>query len=350
VRAVAEKRRPRPRIKGGVKLIFELTNLCNFSCIHCIRDEEGAKRFLDPELIRKILQEVEPYEMVDAVALTGGEPTIHPQFADIVALIAEFGYGFNFVTNGWGFGKTLESLQPVREFVRAVSFSLDGARLDTHDRIRRRPGSFRQVMQAAARCRFEGLQTRINMTVTRENVEELEEMALLASRLGCTAVGYAHCQPTPDALRADLVMNARERLQVEADVASLNEVFQINLLIAGDHHASTAFAQCPQLQMKEFNIDYRGFLTACCTLSNYRGGAEDTDVVADLNDTSFFDAHVALMDTIRTVNFERIHAIRDGKAGPAEKFLCAHCLKRYSKVSDLDAILYPSPPKGHVDE
>jgi MoaA/NifB/PqqE/SkfB family radical SAM enzyme len=29
----------------GVKLIFELTNRCNFSCLHCIRAEDGPKHF-----------------------------------------------------------------------------------------------------------------------------------------------------------------------------------------------------------------------------------------------------------------------------------------------------------------
>ena len=77
--------------KQGVKLIFELTNLCNFSCVHCIRDEEGPKHHLPMALVAKVLAEVQAYQQVRVVAFTGGEPTLHPQFADIVELVTTSG-------------------------------------------------------------------------------------------------------------------------------------------------------------------------------------------------------------------------------------------------------------------
>ena len=49
----------------GVRLIFELTNLCNFSCTHCIRDEEGEKLYLPVALVEKVLAEVQPYLLSD---------------------------------------------------------------------------------------------------------------------------------------------------------------------------------------------------------------------------------------------------------------------------------------------
>ena len=334
-----------------MKLIFELTNLCNFSCVHCIRDEEGVKRFLDPGVIEKVLAEAESYSQVDNVALTGGEPTVHPRFAEVVDLIARHGYPFSFVTNGWGFRKTFDAVRPVADYVRAVTFSLDGAVEATHDRIRRRAGSYRQVIEAITLCRHHGVPVQINMTVTRANVGELEQMALLAARLDCAAVGFAHCQPTPDALRADLVMNAEERMAVEADVAELQRILSLDVYLAGDHSVRSPFFQCPQLQMREFNVDYRGFLTACCTLSNYRGGAEDTDVIADLNQVDFHTAHRAMIDRFAALNREKVERIAAGERRPADAFLCGHCLLHYAKVPDLETILSsesnPVPvPKG----
>lgn len=335
----------RPPIRQGMKVIFELTNLCNFSCIHCIRDEEGDKRFLDPAIIHKVLGEAESYQQVDNVALTGGEPTVHPRFGEILGIIAGYGYPFNFVTNGWGFRKTFEAIRPVAEYVRAITFSLDGATEQTHDRIRRRSGSFRQVMEAIALCRHHGVEVQINMTVTRANVGELEQMAMLAARLGCSALGYAHCQPTPDALHADLVMDAEERLGVEADIADLQKMFALKIYLAGDHSIRSPFFQCPQMQMREFNVDYRGYLTACCTLSNYRGGAEDTDVLADLNVVSFHEAHRAMIAKFAELNREKVERIGSGERRPSDGFLCGHCLLHYAKVPDLDDVLTPKPER-----
>lgn len=333
----------------GVKLVIELTRLCNFSCIHCLREESpriptrrGGGEFLAIELIDRVLKEVEPYGMVDHVALTGGEPTIHPRFGEIVALIAESGCALSLVTNGWNFSRALAALIPVRSCVRAVSFSLDGATEATHDAIRRREGSFRQVIDAIMQCRHRQLAAQINMTVTRANSGELVEMALLASRMGCNAIGYAHCQPTPDALAAGLVMGMQERMQVEADIADIQQQFQLGVYLAGDHYSDSLFVQCSQLGMREFNIDARGYLTACCALSNYRGGAADTDVVADLNQVSFPEAHQALIDRIAAVNREKVERLRTGEVTAADHFMCSHCLKHYRKVPDLEAILLES--------
>jgi MoaA/NifB/PqqE/SkfB family radical SAM enzyme len=317
-------------------------NLCNFSCVHCIRDEAGPKHHLPLALIDKVLREVQPYHMVTYVALTGGEPTLHPQFADIVHLVTSHGYPFGFVTNGWNFSHTFDLLRPVKEWIGQITLSLDGASEITHDALRRRPGSFRRVMQAISLCTFHGIPVHINMVVTQANRTELEAMALLASRLGCAALGYGHCQPTPDAIAAGLVLNAQERRQVEADIAALQQIMQMPIVLAGDHYSPSLFAQCPQLRMQEFNIDYRGYLTACCTLSNYRGGTPDTDIIADLHRVSFADAHKRLIATIAALNMAKIDRLRDQDTSEADHFICTHCLVHYQKVPQLAHLLVPT--------
>jgi MoaA/NifB/PqqE/SkfB family radical SAM enzyme len=346
-------RAARQSLQEGVKLVFELTDLCNFMCVHCIREEGRSSQascssahFLAPETIRRILAEVEPYGMVDSIALTGGEPTIHPRFAEIVSTIADSGYMISLVTNGWDFPGALESILAVKPFVRAVTFSLDGATEATHDAIRNREGSFRAVMSAITSCQHHGLNVQINMTVTRSSRSQLVEMALLASRLGCSAVGFAHCQPTPGARAAGLTMTMPERLQVESDIADIQRQLNLKVYLAGDHHSPSLFVQCPQLCLRELNIDYRGFLTACCVLSGFQGGAPDTDVVADLNRVSIFDAHQALITRIAAVNQDKINRLRAGTSTPADHFMCSHCLKHYGKVPDLDSVLLPSARDG----
>ncbi len=326
----------------GVKLIFELTNLCNFSCVHCIRDEEGPKHHLPIELIDKVLAEVQPYHNITHVAFTGGEPSLHPQFTEIVQRVVDGGYTFGFVTNGWHFQKRLSELLPFQPAIRSLTFSVGGATEATHDALRRRPGSFRRLVQAVSLCRFHHIPFQINMAVTKSNRAELEAMALLASRLGCEALGYGHCQPTPDSLAADLVLPVEERRRVEADIANLQQTFQLPIYLAGDHYTPALFTQCPQLQMQEFNIDYRGYLTACCTLSNYRGGAPDTDVIADLSEVSFYEAHKRLIAKIAQINSEKVDRLSAPGITAADYFQCTHCLLHYRKVKGIEHILNPS--------
>ena len=297
------------------KLIFELTNLCNFSCIHCLRDEEGAKHYLPVEIVDKVLGEARAFRNPFSVSFTGGEPTLHPRFAEIVERVVSHGHAYTFVTNGWHFQKVFSEIKGFASHLRSVHFSLDGAREETHDALRRRPGSFRRVMQAISLCRFHQVPVHINMVVTTANRAEIHDMAVLASRLGCAALCYAHCQPTPDGLAAGLVMAVRERRRVEAEIADLQRIFQLEILLAGDHYRESLFHQCPQLQMRELNIDYRGYLTACCMLSGYRGGTPDTEVLADLNQVSLFEAHRRLIAKIAEINGEKIERLALRRAG-----------------------------------
>jgi len=325
----------------GIKLIFELTNRCNFSCVHCIRSEDGPHYDLPVTIVNKVLTEVQAYQPVSLVAFTGGEPTLHPQFAEIVELVTSHGYRFTFVTNGWNFSQTFTKIQFWKGSIENVSFSLDGASETTHDTLRRQAGSFRRLMQAISLCHVHGVPVQLNMVITRANRRELEAMAILASRLGCAALGYGHCQATPDALAADLVLNARERRDVETEIAALQQMFAMPIVLAGDHYTASRFAQCPQLQMHEFNIDYRGYLTACCTLSNYRGGTPETDVLADLHNVSFVEAHRRLIAKIAEINLEKLERVATCAPTEAEQFLCTHCLLHYQKVPQLVQILEP---------
>ncbi len=330
----------------GVKLIFELTNRCNFGCVHCIRSEDGPHHYLPVTIVEKVRREVQAYQPISLVAFTGGEPTLHPQFVDIVELVTTSGYPFTFVTNGWNFSQTFAKIQTWKSSLERVSFSLDGASETTHDALRRQPGSFRRLMQAISLCHVHGVPVQLNMVVTRANRNELEAMAILAGRLDCAALGYGHCQPTPDALAADLVLNARERRDVETEIAALQQMFTMPIVLAGDHHTASRFAQCPQLQMQEFNIDYRGYLTACCTLSNYRGGTPETDVLADLHKVSFVEAHRRLITTIAKINLGKLERLATGTPTEAEQFLCTHCLLHYQKVPELVHILETPPQRS----
>ncbi|HEX2207173.1 MAG TPA: radical SAM protein [Longimicrobium sp.] len=318
--------------RQGVKLIFELTSVCNFSCTHCIR-EEGGKGFLPLDLVRKVLAEAERYQNVNFVTFTGGEPTLHPQFADLLALVVRHGHHFGFVTNGWHFAeKTFTQLESYRSHLAHVTFSIDGAAEETHDTLRQRKGSFRRLMQAILLCRVHGIPVHVNMVVTRANRAELHEMAVLGSRLGCDTLLFGHCQPTPHGVAAGLVLDPGERRQVEAEIAALQELFRMPILLAGDHYNQSRFYQCPQFQMQELNIDHRGRLTACCMLSGYRGGVPDTDVLADLNEVSLYEGHRRLVASIARLNLEKIERLAREEPEEKDGFICTQCLEHYQKL------------------
>jgi len=122
------------------RVLLELTNRCNLSCHHCFDERHAGTGDLPLPIIQKVLQEGHACG-IDHVGFTGGEPTIHPQFPEILKLVSQAGYGFSFVTNGLNFPKIFRLLLRYRPQFQGLTFSLDGAREGTHDRLRGK-GSF----------------------------------------------------------------------------------------------------------------------------------------------------------------------------------------------------------------
>jgi MoaA/NifB/PqqE/SkfB family radical SAM enzyme len=81
-------------------LTWELTYACNLACIHCL-SSSGRRdpRELSPSEARSVVDELAAMQ-VFYVNVGGGEPTLRPDFFDLLAYSVERGVGVKFSTNG----------------------------------------------------------------------------------------------------------------------------------------------------------------------------------------------------------------------------------------------------------
>jgi MoaA/NifB/PqqE/SkfB family radical SAM enzyme len=96
------------------KLVIELTDRCNLRCGHCPSGRHGCRGEFGLELLAPILAEA-PGCGIDRVAFTGGEPTLHTDFGQVVAMAAAVGLRISLVTNGWSLPKHLDVLLAHRD-------------------------------------------------------------------------------------------------------------------------------------------------------------------------------------------------------------------------------------------
>ena len=124
------------------RLVFELTNACNLNCIMCGRN---AVKFTPTYFKLDWLEKFSPVmNKVEEVSLFGwGEPTVHPQFAEILRRLDEFHVRKYFCTNGMKLGELKDEI--FNRHVDIIAISLDGARADTNNRIRR-GGNFDKIV------------------------------------------------------------------------------------------------------------------------------------------------------------------------------------------------------------
>ncbi len=115
------------------RLVLELTNACNLNCIMCGRN---AAKFKPTRFQMDWLRYMEPLlDIVEEVTLMGwGEPTIHPEFVQMLELIHNHNARIYFCTNGMRLGHFKQAIFDNHVDVFAVS--VDGATAETNARIR----------------------------------------------------------------------------------------------------------------------------------------------------------------------------------------------------------------------
>ncbi len=130
-------------------LAIELTDGCNLKCAHCYGkyEQNGRKKnFFPYEKIEEMIPELDKLDTL-RIALTGGEPTIHPDSIKIVLLFLSHGFDLTILTNGYNYDKIEKLLQSTQKYHYMIKVSLDGI-YERHDEIRGREGTFQNVVKS----------------------------------------------------------------------------------------------------------------------------------------------------------------------------------------------------------
>jgi len=166
---------PTPQVVG-----VEITGRCQLRCRHCFNHSgpENAHE-LPLALVVELLDEMVSWGVSD-LRVSGGEPTLHADFWEIVDAAVARGIRLSLNSNGLYTPRMLERLcvAPIALFL----ISLDGD-AHQHEQIRG-PGTFARTVEAIGRLRAAGQAVVISFHVSRDNREDLDALAALAARIG----------------------------------------------------------------------------------------------------------------------------------------------------------------------
>ncbi|AZR73332.1 hypothetical protein BBF96_08015 [Anoxybacter fermentans] len=99
-----------------------LTNRCDSRCRACSYWQQKTKYYLDLSVIEEIYYHF-ANQGGNTIFLTGGEPTLHPDFIEIARLANEYGFITILCTNG----NRINSLfNQVKDYIDSYSISFDG--------------------------------------------------------------------------------------------------------------------------------------------------------------------------------------------------------------------------------
>ena len=161
--------------------VWEITRACNLSCAHCGSDAGRARAGeLGTEECLDVVRQLGALG-TKLITLSGGEPTLRPDWPVIGRAATDLGIVVNLVTNGQTDPERLE--KGAREArIANVAVSLDGLRA-THDAIRA-PGAFDRAARVIRHLASCGMWVDVMFTVNRLNLGEMERVHELVGQLG----------------------------------------------------------------------------------------------------------------------------------------------------------------------
>lgn len=172
-----------------------LSDGCNLRCRHCwitptfVQGKPVPAEYLDHDLLKTAVAEAKPMGLTSA-KLTGGEPTLHPEFLRVADLLSGEGLSLTMETNGTLIDADMaRHLRDVNKLSH-VAVSLDSTDVDQHNRFRGKRGAHADAMRGIRHLVDAGFRPQIIMSVYRENLEQIEPMIELALRMGAGSVKF----------------------------------------------------------------------------------------------------------------------------------------------------------------
>lgn len=182
---------------------LELTSYCNNACVGCGNvfsrnlGEMPAERwgFLLERLRRHLIN----------IRVTGGEPTLHRHFSQIIRAIDRLDVPFVLFSNGvWEHRQEIIQLLSDCRNLDGVLISLHGKDNSSH---RQFVGcdTFEETIQSIKEATQAGLLINTNTVLTRANFRDVEEIAQLSLDLGSGFVAFSryYGAPTPVTMLSD---------------------------------------------------------------------------------------------------------------------------------------------------
>ncbi len=172
-------------LDAPICLTWELTYACNLECAHCL-SSSGRRdpRELSTEQCKAVIDELQRMQ-VFYVNIGGGEPTIRPDFWELLQYAVDHQVGVKFSTNGVRLTPERAAFLASTDYVD-VQISLDGATAEVNDYVRG-PGSYDTAIRALQNLQDAGFDdAKISVVCTRQNIGQLDAFKAIADRFGAT--------------------------------------------------------------------------------------------------------------------------------------------------------------------
>lgn len=151
--------------------VIDLTNRCNLKCPICFATSDASGYLYEPTFQQVKEMMLNLYNLKPAMAVclqfSGGEPTLHPEFLDIIREARKIGFGqIQIATNGITFNNEEFARKASEAGLNCLYLQFDGVTDDVYTKIRGRP-LFEMKKKAITNSYKYGIRTILVPTIVR---------------------------------------------------------------------------------------------------------------------------------------------------------------------------------------
>lgn len=174
---------------GAKKVVLELTTSCNLKCKHCFY--QNSSEFISDCFIKKD----EAFRLIDnfkknniaKLVLTGGEPTIHPDFIEIAKYAKDKIAKVTLCTNGVIRSERLKKAIINLDF-DTYTVSIDSYIEKNHDEFRGRKGALKDTLDFTNLLLDNKKNLSIHIALHQDNIDHIEEIIDFCKQYRCEIV------------------------------------------------------------------------------------------------------------------------------------------------------------------
>ena len=177
------------------RLWVRLTRACNNHCVFCL--DVGAhdgQAVPEDEVLARLRRGRE--EGATRAILSGGEPTIHPRFLDLVKAARDMGYTWvQCVSNGRMFAYDKFAARAIANGLREATLSMHGHTPELFERLVGIPGAYAQSLAGLKNLLRMGAVVSVDIVLNRLNLPHLKEILQFYIGLGVYEFDLLHLVP-----------------------------------------------------------------------------------------------------------------------------------------------------------
>ena len=250
--------------ENGGRVLWEITNTCNYHCIYCIFNSE-AKKYEDElttDEVKRTIKELKNNNFT-YIKFTGGEPFTRKDMIEILRYASRLGFDMDISTNASliteDIAKELKNIN-----FPMVHVSLDGNDKYTHEYVRGE-NTFERTIRGIRYLTNNDVYTRIGTVIYKENEDKLEEIVKLAIELKANEIIFSFMEAVGRLDGDETIISKRTINSVKEELENLATKYKKQIKVKysfTENKITEAEGYCPAVN-KFLYINNLGQVSPC---------------------------------------------------------------------------------------